>query len=159
MTLRSGLKSRWAIAALALVILLTCPSLVAQGPLPDAPIPSAATSPTPLIPVAQPKYEVTHKFWDTENRVLFAAVAASSGADFAVTRANLQGGGQELNPMVRVFGRSTAGLALNFAGETAGVIGCSYFLHKTHHHRMERAISMINIGGSLGAVVYGLRHR
>lgn len=159
MTLRSSLKTGWATSIFVLVLLLVCPAVLAQGPLPDAPAPTAASSPTPLVPVAQPNYEVTHKFWDTENRLLFAAVAASSGADFAVTRANLQGGGQELNPMVRVFGRSTAGLALNFAGETAGVIGFSYFLHKTHHHRMERAISMINVGGSLGAVVYGLRHR
>jgi hypothetical protein len=50
-----------------------------------------------------------------------------NGAAFAVTRANLQSGGQELNPVVRVFGRSTAGLAINFVGETVGVISFSYF--------------------------------
>jgi hypothetical protein len=35
--------------------------------------------------------------------------------------------GRELNPVARVFSGSTEGLALNFAGETAGVIGLSYF--------------------------------
>jgi len=86
-------------------------------------------------------------------------VAVSSTADFFVTRANLQNGGQELNPLVRVFGRSTPGLALNFAGETAGVISLSYFFHKTNHHRLERIVSIVNAGASAGAVSYGLAHR
>jgi hypothetical protein len=100
-----------------------------------------------------------HRFWDRENRILFAAVAASSTADFAVTRANLHNGGRELNPVARVFGGSTAGLALNFAGETAGVVGLSYFFHKTGHHKLERIVSMANIGASGVAVAYGLGHR
>lgn len=100
-----------------------------------------------------------HKFWDAQNRALFLAAAALNGADFAVTRANLQSGGQELNPIVRIFGRSTPGLALNFAGETAGVLSLSYFFHKTGHHRLERAVSVLDIGASAGAVTYGLTHR
>jgi len=87
------------------------------------------------------------------------AAAALNGADFAVTRANLQSGGQELNPMVRIFGRSTAGLAVNFIGETAGVVSISYFLHKTGHHKLERMVSMVNIGSSAGALSYSLTHR
>jgi hypothetical protein len=94
-----------------------------------------------------------------QNRVLFIADAASAGADFAVTRANLQSGGQELNPVVRIFGRSTAGLATNFAGEAASVVVLSYFFHRTGHHRLERAVSMVNISSSAGAVGYGLTHR
>jgi hypothetical protein len=112
---------------------------------------------TPVIVARSSPTE--HKFWDTQNRVLLLASAALNGADFAVTRANLQSGGQELNPMVRVFGRSTAGLAVNFAGETAGVISLSYFFHKIGHHKLERAVSVVNIGSSAGAVTYGLTHR
>ena len=48
---------------------------------------------------------------------------------------------------------------MNFAGETAGVIGLSYFFHKTGHHKLERAVSLVNIGSSAGAVTYGLTHR
>lgn len=90
---------------------------------------------------------------------MFAATAAMSATDFAVTRSNLQRGGQELNPVVRVFGNSTAGLAVNFAGETAGVVAVSYFFHKTGHHKLERALSVVNLGASAGAVSYGLTHR
>ncbi|MGA7378878.1 MAG: hypothetical protein WBW36_21155, partial [Candidatus Sulfotelmatobacter sp.] len=79
--------------------------------------------------------------------------------DFVVTRDNLRNGGQELNPVTAVFAGSTAGLAANFAGETAGVIGLSYFFHKTGHHRLERAVSMLNMGSSAAAVSFGLAHR
>lgn len=132
--------------------------LRAQGPLPEAPISSAAAV-VPVMFVTQPRVEVTHKFWDKQNKFLFIAAAAGNTADFAVTRANLQSGGQELNPLVRPFGRSSAGLAMNFAGATAGVISLSYFFHKTGHHKMERAVSMVNIAGSATAVSYGLAHR
>jgi len=112
-----------------------------------------------MVGVSSPRFDPAHKFWDRQNRILFVAAAASNAADFAVTRANLQSGGQELNPVVRVFGRSTAGLALNFAGETAGVISLSYFFHKTGHHKLERAVSLVDIGASAGAVGYGLAAR
>jgi hypothetical protein len=132
-------------------------TLLAQGPLPDAP--------TPFVEAASPAFVTPsigsseHKFWDKQNRVLLVTAAALNGADFAVTRANLQSGGQELNPLVRIFGRSTAGLAANFIGETAGVVGLSYFFHKTGHHKLERAVSLVNIGSSAGAVTFGLIHR
>jgi len=111
------------------------------------------------IVIASPIAHPEHKFFNTQNRVLIIASAALNGADFAVTRANLQSGGEELNPLVRVFGRSTAGLAVNFAGETASVIGLGYFFHKTGHHKLERATFLVNIGSSAGAVTYGLTHR
>jgi len=113
----------------------------------------------PVVKIAPPLVPSGHKFWDTKNRALFAMVAALDAADFGVTRANLQSGGRELNPITRVFGSSTTGLAVNFAGETAGVIGLSYFFHKTGHHKLERIVSVVNIGGSAGAVTCGLTHR
>jgi len=153
--------------ALAVIVIASVlsPAAQAQGPIlvarmPDAPMPDAPTPATAFVEpvVIRPRAE-THKFWDNENRGLFLTAAALNGADFAVTRANLQNGGQELNPIVRVFGRSSAGLAVNFVGETAGVITLSYFFHKTGHHKLERAVSTANIGLSAGAVAYGLTHR
>ena len=122
---------------------------------------SVNPDPVPSAPVVQiaPPSPSEHKFWDRKNRILFAAVTALDATDFAVTRTNLQSGGRELNPISRFFGRSTAGLAVNFAGETAGVIAVSYFLHRTGHHKLERIISTVHIGGSAGAVTYGLTHR
>jgi len=145
----------------ASLIGLVAPAALAQGPLsdvPSAPAAAAAISVSSTTPAPE-RSEYEHKFWDKENSALFVATGALSGADFAVTRANLQSGGQELNPVVRIFGRSTAGLAVNFAGETASVITVSYFLHRIGHHKLERAVSMVNIAGSAGAVSYGLAHR
>lgn len=161
----------------ALMGFLFCAGLAAQGPVSDAPsltnqppltqltlvqpmaIRPAATRPAGAMFTTTPVAIGEHKFWDKTNTLLFVATAAGAGADFAVTRANLQEGGQELNPVVRIFGRSDAGLAVNFAGETAGVIALSYFFHRTGHHRLERLVSVVNIGGSVGAVSYGLAHR
>lgn len=104
--------------------------------------------------------ERPHRFFDKWNIALFTGSAALDSADFAVTRANLQTtGGKELNPIVRMFGHSTAGLAFNFAGEAAGTVGLSYFFHKTGHYKLERAVSLVNIGGSGAAVTYSSTHR
>ena len=140
---------------------VACPALFAQaaGPSPDAPQPSGEAAAPIIMIMPSPAVSTEHKFWDKENIALFTTTAALSAADFAVTRANLQSGGRELNPVVRLFGRSSAGLAVNFAGETVGGMGLSYFFHKTGHHKLERIVSLVNIGGSVGAVSYGLAHR
>lgn len=142
-----------------LSILMTCPTSLAQGPLPDAPIPSSPIEHTSTFVSAPQPTGSHHRFWDRQNKLLFATTVALNGADFAITRSNLQSGGQELNPVVRIFGRSTPGLAVNFIGETAGVVTLSYFFHKTGHHKLERAVSVVNIGASAGAVSYGLAQR
>jgi hypothetical protein len=123
------------------------------------PVSPGAAAASPVVANTLPEAPTQHRFLDKRNRILFATVAALSAADFAVTRANLQNGGKELNPVTRLFSGSTAGLAANFAGETAGIIGLSYYLHKTGHHRLERITPMLNIGASSFAVVYDLSHR
>jgi hypothetical protein len=130
---------------------------LAQGPIPDAPQPSVEAA--SFVAASAPEPPSQHKFWDKQSLALFTAAAAINMTDFAVTRANLQSGGRELNPIVRIFGRSTPGLAVNFVGETAGVIGVGYFLHKTGHHKLERIATTLDIGASAGAVTFGLTHR
>jgi hypothetical protein len=143
-------------SAIVTITVLVSSLAWAQGPAPDGPVP--VVQPASTFVSATPTIE-QHKFWDRENSVLFAASAALSVADFAVTRANLQNGGKEMNPVVRIFGSSSAGLAANFVGENAGIIGLSYFFHKTGHHKLERVVSMVNIAGSAGAVSFGLASR
>jgi hypothetical protein len=147
--------------ALLLVIAGCCSPAFAQEvsyallqPASMEPIPMTTSVPTVTFPEAS-----HHRFWDRENGFLFATSAAFSGADFVITRNNLRNGGQELNPVTRLFAGSTAGLAVNFAGESVGVVGLSYFLHKTGHHKLERAVSMLNIGSSAAAVTFDLARR
>src|SRR5436305_4389510 len=114
---------------------------------------------TPNTDSYLPEAPSQHRFLDGKNRFLFSTVAMFSGADFAVTHMNLANGGRELNPMVRPFTGSTGALAVNFAGQTAGVVAVSYFLHKSGHHRLERMVPVANIASSAFAVAYGLSHR
>jgi hypothetical protein len=148
-------------AALLLAVLGLCRPVLAQEVSlallhPDAMEPAPIVRSTQSAPLPEAP---SHRFWDRENSILFATSAAFSAADFVVTRDNLRAGGQELNPVTRVFTGSTPALAANFAGETAGVVGLSYLFHKTGHHKMERAISMLNITASGAAVTYDLAHR
>jgi hypothetical protein len=141
-------------------VLLCCPAAFSQEI--SLLLPPETAQPAPVVQAlpTTPLPEVSnHKFWDRENQILFASVAAGAAADFAVTHANLQAGGKELNPVAGFFAGSTTGLAVNFAGETAGSIGLSYIFHKTGHHKLERVVSFANIGGSAVAVGYGLAHR
>jgi hypothetical protein len=153
-------------SAILLLFLGLCPAAVSQqvsvALLHPPMLEATSFEPAPAVrsaPVTLPESPVRHRFWDRENSVLFATSAAFSAADFVVTRDNLHSGGRELNPITSWFTGSTAGLAVNFAGETAGVVGLSYFFHKTGHHKMERAVSMLNIGASAGAVSFDLAHR
>jgi hypothetical protein len=148
-------------AAILLAVLGLCRPVLSQE-VSAALLQPAAMEPAPMVSSVQPTRlpeAPSHRFWDRENSILFATNAAFSAADFVVTKDNLHGGGQELNPVTRVFSGSTAGLAVNFAGETAGVVGLSYFFHKTGHHKMERYISMLNISSSAAAVTFDLAHR
>ena len=151
-------------AGVLLAICMCCSALFAQGPLPDAPdtvleaAAPAAAAPISMVTPKTTSMTGEHRFWDTKNRALFATATAFNFGDFAMTHANLQGGGRELNPVVRIFGRSAPGLAINFGGETAGVMGFAYFLHKRGHHKLERAVSVVNIGASAAAIGYGWAH-
>jgi len=160
---RVNCKYSWFVLAL---FLLQAASLCAEdnifatvltAPPIDAPSPAMVSA--TLYPIASPSAPSPHGFWDSKNRKLFAGVTALSAADFVVTRSNLRNGGRELNPVTRVFGRSTPGLALNFSLETAGIVAASYLLHETGHHKLERIVSVVNIGSSATAVGYGLAHR
>jgi hypothetical protein len=160
---RFNFRHSWLVLA---VLLLQTALLCAQDNMvatalktPPINTPSPAMVSGTLYSIAPQSAPVPHRFWDTKNRELLAIAAAFSAADFAVTRSNLQNGGTELNPVTRIFGRSTPGLALNFSLETASVVAATYILHKTGHHKLERIISVANIGSSATAVGYGLAHQ
>ena len=148
-------------AAVLLVVLGLCGPALAQE-VSFALLQPAWIEPNPMVrsvePVTLPEAP-SHRFWDRENSILFATNAAFSTADLIVTRDNLRNGGQELNPTTRLFSGSTAGLAVNFAGEAVGVVAVSYFFHKTGHHKLERAVSIVNIGSSAAAVTFDVFHR
>ncbi len=172
-------------ALASVAVFLTTAYARAQGPLPEPVVPAqtvevSSLSPLPsLTPVHEPvpaegafaapmpiiesgaalKKESTHRFWERENRVLFAATGLAATGDFLVTHANLSSGGRELDPVARLFTGSTPALACNFALQTTAVVSLSYLFHKTGHHKLERLTSVVSATASSSAVAYGLMHR
>jgi len=158
------LSSSVVLRRLTLLLILIQPAwLCAQrsafGANPEAPSAEPVKPGVVSQSEVQPETVKPHRFWDGKNRVLFGSVAALGVADFFVTRANLSMGGRELNPTARIWGRSNAGLAVNFSLETGAIIGASYLFHRKGHHKIERVTSLVNIAGSAAAVSYGLLHR
>lgn len=102
----------------------------------------------------------THKFWDAANNVLFASHAALEAVDFGITHHNLSNGGRELDSMAKVLCESgTVGQLVFFGGRMAGVMAISYALHRTGHHKLERAFPVYASGDSAYGVAYSFAHR
>ena len=145
-------------AAILLCVTAICHTVSAQQFV-TANVANAMIEPAPAIHPPLPEAPRPHRFWDTQNTLLFVGVGAINSADFVVTRQNLQSGGKELNPVTRIFAGSTAGLAFNFAGETAATMGIAYLFHKSGHHRLERMTSAVGMSISTQAVIYSGTHR
>src|SRR5277367_192117 len=89
----------------------------------------------------------SHSFWNLANRMLFVSHAALEAVDFGGTHQNLDQGGKELDPLGKALCRSgTPGQLVFFGGRMAGVVAVSYLLHKTGHHKLERAFPLYASG-------------
>ena len=101
-----------------------------------------------------------HHFWDTANKLLFASHGVLEAVDFGITHHNLSDGGREMDSTAKVLCESgTAGQLVFFGGRMAGVIGISYLLHRTGHHKLERAFPVYASGDSAYGVGYSFAHR
>ena len=102
----------------------------------------------------------THNFWDAANRTLFASHAVLEAVDFGITHHNLSNGGREVDSMgTALCENGTAGQLVFFGGRMAGVVAISYVLHRTGHHKLERAFPIYASGDSAYGVAYSFAHR
>ena len=107
-----------------------------------------------------PEDSSPHAFWDRANKILFASHATLEVVDFGITHLNLSDGGRELDPMAKALCESgTAGQLAFFGGRMAAVVAISYLLHKTGHHKLERAFPVYASGDSAYGVAYSFAHR
>jgi len=116
-------------------------SAAAQQPAP--PKPGQVSTPAPL-PAAPPQGS-PHAFWDRTNILLFSGVAVFRGLDYASTRNFLARGRQEVLIPDDIVNNSAGFASLEAAG-TLTSVGLSYLMHRTGHHKLERWISIGNIG-------------
>lgn len=137
--------------SLVLVISMLWPAVAARGA--DGPANSEMNSPAVLPMRSRPLAFVEiaampppgmHSFWDRTNLGLFSGIAIMRTLDYTST-INMQKRGREeiLLPDDVVFNR--AGFAALEAAAAATLIGVSYILHVTGHHKMERWLSIGHI--------------
>jgi hypothetical protein len=101
-----------------------------------------------------------HNFWDTTNKTLFTSHAVLEAVDFGITHHNLSHGGREMDSMAKPFcERGTPGQLAFFGGRMAAVVAISYVLHRTGHHKLERAFPIYASGDSAYGVAYSFAHR
>ena len=134
-----------------LMFISTVKPLRAQEPsrAPSEDINPQAGQPRSSKTVLQP---IEHHFWDKENDLLFAGVAASRTLDYFSTLNMRRRGRQEIfltNDVVD----NHAGFAAIEAAATGVSIGASYLFHRYRHHKLERWTSIVHIGlATTGAV-------
>jgi hypothetical protein len=128
------------IFSLSLFFYLTCTPVFAQQS-PTAPASLSDSSPLTT------RGNVSHRFLDRENIWLFAGVGASRTLDYFSTLNMRRRGRQEI--LLTNWVVDHHGL---FAGIEAGGValsaGLSYWMHRTGHHRLERAVSIAHIGAT-----------
>jgi hypothetical protein len=114
----------------------------------------------PLSAQEFPDAPSTHRFWDSTNQGLILSHAALEAVDAGITHRNLSRGGKEINEMAKPLCESgSAGQVICFAGRSVGVVGISYLLHGTHHHKLERLFIIAASIDSAYGVAYSFAHR
>lgn len=134
-----------------LMLICTAKPLYSQEPsrAPANDTPQQAARPQSSKTIILP---IEHHFWDKENDLLFAGVAASRTLDFFSTLNMRRRGRQEIfltNDAVD----NHASFAAIEAAATGVSIGASYLFHRYGHHKLERWTSVVHIGlATTGAV-------
>lgn len=113
-----------------------------SSPIAVAPQPAPGTTPDEILPK-------THRFWDLENDLLFAGVAAGRGLDYASTTNLRRRGIDEIFLTNSIVDNHPLFIGIEAAG-TAASIGVSYLFHATGHHQLERWTSAVHIGVAVG---------
>lgn len=135
---------------LSLVVLLGGSRISAQEPSAQTPRESDVASPVLQSPADSGVPE--HRFWDKENRWLFAGIGAARALDYSSTLNMRRRGRQEILLSNDVVDNHAAFATIEAAG--AGVsVGASYLFHRYGHHKLERWTSFVHISvTTVGAV-------
>jgi len=138
------LRKSGLVRQLFLVVLLGASKIdaqerAAQAPPRDSVIVSPASRSSASDRVAE------HRFWDKENRWLFAGVGAARTLDYFSTLNMRRRGRQEILLSNDVVDNHAAFGAIE-AASTGASIGASYLFHRYGHHKLERWTSFVHIG-------------
>ena len=80
------------------------------------------------------------RFWTRGTIALVALDGAAKATDSYITRRNIDGGGEEYNPIARPFVRTTPVQVAASAALFGAEIATAYMLHRRHHDNVGRAV-------------------
>ena len=103
----------------------------------------------------EPTAQKPHVFFDKTNMTLFSADALVRSLDAQTTRSFMTNPCKcmvEAN-LSNAIASSTPRMYAYSLGVSAGVVALSYIAHRTHHHKIERLIPMIDIAYDGQAVI------
>jgi len=114
--------------------------------------PCLAASTAQLPPSSKENGAQSHRFWNKENRWLFAGVGAARTLDYFSTLNMRRRGRQEILLSNDVVDNHAAFATIEAAG-TGVSIGASFLFHHHGHHKLERWTSFVHVGlATSGAV-------
>jgi len=125
------------------LLLLALVWLLPQAGAQQATAKDDAVSPV-VVPESPKPAPPPHRFWDRTNILLFSGVAVFRGLDYASTRIFMARGREEI-PLPDDVVDNSPGFASLEAAATATSVGLSYWMHRTHHHKIERWISITHL--------------
>jgi hypothetical protein len=142
--LREAMRRFLAVVVLALlwVVGASANEIEAPKPKPDA--------------FVQPVIRPEHKFYDRIGKVELGAAVTIAGFDIGQTCH-----GMLTDPTTRELGVPTqhcAPMALMLGAQVAVQEGAAYLLHRTHHHKIERAVRFFSIYENTKGIVYSQQH-
>jgi hypothetical protein len=163
--MRGGIAFMWRLAGICAVLLLTTGATRGQEQIGDAgdgtfnvarfgsvrlmqdakSAPQTGTSGGQTAPATKPAKRVAHRFWDTQNVLLFAGVGAARGLDYASTL-NIRRRGINEALLTNTVVDNHAEFAAIEVATAAASVGLSAIWHYTGHHKLERWTSYIHIG-------------
>lgn len=94
-----------------------------------------------------------HPFWDKANLALFGGVAASRAMDFTSTGHFRALGDREWLLTNAIVDNKPLFATIEVAAVAAS-IGVSYLLHRSNHHTLERWVSVLHIGVTVGGAIH-----
>jgi hypothetical protein len=97
------------------------------------------------LPATKPVKPAVHKFWDTQNILLFAGVGVARGLDYSSTLNMRRRGNNEVLLTNAIVDDHPEFAAIE-AATAAASVGLSYIFHATGHHKLERWTSYVHIG-------------
>jgi hypothetical protein len=132
---------------------IACLLLSGSAALAQDLVPAGSAEAAAVQAPASPPVKVSHPFWDKENVVLFVGVAGSRALDFASTKHFRKLGDNEWLLTNQIVDNTPLFVTIEAAGAAAS-IGVAYLLHRANHHRIERWLSVLHIGITVGGAIH-----